>query len=483
MLQALFDDNASALMVVREDGRLHAANRVARSRFPAYQTGLYVWELDGVGEDFRPRWQQRSHVPFDLGGWTFASRPLGEGFVLLEGYTPVDPLRDPIFQRFADGLPVIVWMVDAHDGGRFVNRTLTTYTGLDGHADAWWQALHPDDIAPTQILWQQARATTSVFETEYRFRRADGAYVWHLVQGTPQFHTDGSLWGWIGICTSLEALERTEPIHRILDDLARERAARQALVNTFDTRVLERTEQLEAVNRALEARNHDLYDFAYAASHDLQEPLRKIGSYADLLRLDYGDALPEEGRHYLDRIQSASARMSRLVRDLLAFSRVTTNAHPPERLDLASVLDDVTSDLSLILRETGGRVEAGPLPEVVADPTQMRQMLQNLVQNALKYRKHDVAPVVQVEGHAAMFGSQQRVVITVTDNGRGFAPADAERIFLPFQRLVGRDVEGTGFGLPIVRKIAERHGGTVTASATPGEGATFTITLPVSAAA
>lgn len=480
MLRALFDDHASALLVVRSDGQVHAANRTARDRFPFFQTGRSVWGEGGAAENVGRKLSDLETV--EMGGWTFGVQPLGEGFVLLESYTPANPLRDPVFRRFADALPVIVWMVDANDSSRFLNRTWKEYTGLTGKHEAWWEALHPDDLAATQALWQQARSTRSVFETQYRFRRADGAYVWHLVQGTPQFHPDGSLWGWIGVCTSLEGLERAGSAQRLLDDLSRERAEYQDLVNAFDSRVEERTKQLEAVNRALEARNHDLYDFAYAASHDLQEPLRKIGSYADLLRLDFGDALPDEGRHYLDRIQNASARMSRLVRDLLAFSRVTTNVHPPEPINLAAVLDDVTSDLGLILRETGGRVDIGPLPEVVADPTQMRQLLQNLVQNALKYRRNGVAPVVRVEGHTVPIGAPKRVVLTVADNGRGFDPKDAERIFQPFQRLVGRDIEGTGFGLPIVRKIAERHGGTVTATATPGAGATFTVTLPVATA-
>jgi light-regulated signal transduction histidine kinase (bacteriophytochrome) len=167
--------------------------------------------------------------------------------------------------------------------------------------------------------------------------------------------------------------------------------------------------------------------------------------------------------------------MSRLIDDLLSFSRVTTHARPFSRVDLAATARDVIEDLELQAAQAGGRVEVGPLPEVEADPVQMRQLFQNLVGNALKFRRPGVPPVGRVAAAPAPDGW----VVTVADNGIGFEDRHAARIFQVFQRLHGRDeYDGTGVGLAICRKIVDRHGGTITARGRPGEGATFVVALP-----
>lgn len=187
----------------------------------------------------------------------------------------------------------------------------------------------------------------------------------------------------------------------------------------------------------------------------------------------------DTGRDYLDRMLASAGRMSRLIDDLLTFSRVATHARPPEVVDLAAVARDAVSDLEVQAERTGGRIEVGPLPAVEADPTQVRQLIQNLVGNALKFHKSGEAPVVRVSGRLTAGGPRPACEIEVSDNGIGFDEKYLDRIFAVFQRLHGRDeYDGTGVGLAICKKIVERHGGTITARSKPGQGATFVVTLP-----
>jgi PAS domain S-box-containing protein len=229
----------------------------------------------------------------------------------------------------------------------------------------------------------------------------------------------------------------------------------------------------------LELRNEELQSFAFAASHDLQEPLRKIQAFGDRLAARCGDALGPEGRDYLARMESAAGRMRRLIDDLLSYSRVATRAQPFAPVPLGDVLLEVLSDLETQIERSGATVRAGALPTLAADRTQMQQMLQNLVGNALKFRMAERAPVVDVG--AAPFGRDgaRWWRLTVADNGIGFEERFRERIFAPFQRLHGRhEYEGTGIGLAIVRRIVERHGGHVEAHGRPGAGALFVVELP-----
>jgi PAS domain S-box-containing protein len=234
-------------------------------------------------------------------------------------------------------------------------------------------------------------------------------------------------------------------------------------------------EALKFYTASLERSNRELQDFASVASHDLQEPLRKIQAFSDRLKARSGPALDETARDYLDRIQNAAARMQTLVNDLLTFSRVTSRAQPFSPTDLARVAREVLSDLETRLEQTNGRVELGDLPVIEADATQMRQLLQNLIANALKFHRSDAPPVVKV----ACERDGDFVRLLVADNGIGFDEKYLDRIFTIFQRLhVREQYEGTGVGLAVCRKIAHRHNGTITARSQPGAGATFIVTLP-----
>jgi PAS domain S-box-containing protein len=238
----------------------------------------------------------------------------------------------------------------------------------------------------------------------------------------------------------------------------------------------------------LESSNRELQDFASVASHDLQEPLRKIQAFGDRLKTKHGDALGEGGRDYLERMQNAASRMQTLINDLLTFSRVTTKAQPFVSVDLAEVAAGVVSDLEARVERSGGRVEMGEMLTLDADPLQMRQLLQNLIGNALKFHKRDEPPLVRVWCERAASGVNDKEStggdlcrIHVTDSGIGFDEKYLDRIFTVFQRLHGRHAyEGTGVGLAVCRRIAERHGGSITAKSEPGRGSTFVVTLPAS---
>ncbi len=242
-------------------------------------------------------------------------------------------------------------------------------------------------------------------------------------------------------------------------------------------------EALERHARDLARSNEELEQFAYVASHDLQEPLRKIRAFGALLAEEKQESLDEEGRQYIDFMTDAAARMQTLVSDLLALSRVTTAAQPFKDLPLSKVFDTVLSDLSVSLDEAEGHVEVAEVPTIEADRTQMDQLFRNLVGNALKFRKPGVAPrvtvrmAVEAKPLPAIPGPAHTIV--VADNGIGFEPSQGSKLFQPFKRLHARhQYEGAGIGLAICEKIVLRHHGRITAAGTPGEGATFTVTLP-----
>jgi PAS domain S-box-containing protein len=249
----------------------------------------------------------------------------------------------------------------------------------------------------------------------------------------------------------------------------------------LENRVLLRTQQLQASNTDLSRSNQELQDFAYVASHDLQEPLRKIQAFSNLLQDEYGEVL-SEGTDYLNRMSNAASRMGSLIEDLLSFSRVTTQARPFVKVDLAQVTREVLSDLEVRVSETKAHVSVGKLPAIKADPMQMRQLLQNLIGNALKFNRIGVTPKVRVTAKEKRDknGKIKAYALTVADNGIGFDEKYLDRIFAVFQRLHSREAyQGTGIGLAICRKIVERHGGTITAKNNPDAGAIFIITLPV----
>ena len=239
-------------------------------------------------------------------------------------------------------------------------------------------------------------------------------------------------------------------------------------------------QQLEA-SRELERSNRELTEFAAVASHDLRAPLRSVSSFVGLIEADYGATFTDEGRTYVVRIKEAVQRMTSLIDGLLALSGVRAKGELFVPVRLGDVAHEVVADLAGGLDESGGVVEIGPLPEVEADRLQMRQLLQNLIGNALEFRRPGVAPHVVVSATPTARGDGDDVMweLRVADNGIGLDPADADRIFEPFERLHARaSFEGSGLGLAVCARIVERHGGRIRVEGRPAGGTTVIVTIP-----
>ncbi|HEX7135589.1 MAG TPA: CHASE3 domain-containing protein [Iamia sp.] len=264
-----------------------------------------------------------------------------------------------------------------------------------------------------------------------------------------------------------EAMEMMR--ERIVSDLAAAEMAHAALQ--------EQTEELDQANLDLSRSNTELEQFAYVASHDLQEPLRKVASFCQLLQKRYGGQLDERGEQYIEFAVDGAKRMQVLINDLLAFSRVGRLAGEAVDVDLDSALEQALSNLATAIEEAGATVEADPLPTVRGEPALLVALFQNLVGNAVKFRRADAAPVVRITSTS----SDDAHEVVMEDNGIGIDQEHAERIFVIFQRLHAKDrYEGTGIGLALSRKIVEHHGGTIEVDPPdpPHAGARFRITLP-----
>jgi PAS domain S-box-containing protein len=228
--------------------------------------------------------------------------------------------------------------------------------------------------------------------------------------------------------------------------------------------------------------NAELEQFAFVASHDLQEPLRKIQAFGDRLKVKCESFESTEIRDYLDRMQNAAARMRTLINDLLAFSRVIRSSEPFVPVDLAVVTKEVLVDLEVRIEKTGAKMEVDNLPTIDADPMQMRQLMLNLISNALKFQPPGGVPVIRITASTITAVSGEKLCeLAVEDNGIGFDEKYLDKIFAVFQRLHGRsEYEGTGVGLAVCRRIVDRHHGNILAKSQPGKGAKFIVTLPVS---
>ncbi|ACY49288.1 PAS domain-containing sensor histidine kinase [Rhodothermus marinus] len=361
--------------------------------------------------------------------------------------------REQLFRLLAENMTDLVALHDAEGRIVYVSPSAERIVGytpeeLIGHRlEEFW---HPEDRKRLPTLPEQAGEEDHPGVLVYRFRHRQGGYRW--------------------LETHVRAI--------------RDETGRLVQLQTSSRDVTDRVEAEQALarsNETLQQRNRELQDFAYIASHDLQEPLRKVRAFAELLKEEYESVLDDEGRYYLDRMQDAAQRMSRLIEDLLTFSRVTTQGRPFERVDLHAILEQVLADLEVRIAETDAQVHVeGHWPVVEADPTQMRQLLQNLIGNALKFHHPERTPEVWLRARLEETPAGTQCVIEVQDNGIGFDEKYLDRIFSPFQRLHGRGrYAGTGMGLAICRRIVERHHGQLTARSRPDEGATFIVQLPL----
>lgn len=396
------------------------------------------------------------------------------------------------FRTLTEAVPHIVWSANSAGNVESFNKQWQLYTGLTpeiGCGWGWLGAVHPEDKPKSEATWRQSLSSGKPFETEYRLRGEDGAYRWFLIRAVAHQDSRGRITNWYGTSTDIhdrkllmaeldeQVQARTEELRSVVGHLRDEVAER---VKTED--------QLKGLTAELRRSNQELEQFAYVASHDLQEPLRKIQAFGDRLRTKYATSIESGGKEYLDGIWSSATRMRQLIDDLLTFSRISVKPVTFRIVALNTLLEEVISDLDVRIRQTEATIEVEPLPMIAADPVQMRQLFQNLLSNAIKFHRPGVPPVVQIrhrilDTESSCLPDSALVTIDVIDNGIGFDEKYLDRVFQMFQRLHSRDeYEGTGVGLAVCRKIVERHGGTITARTRPGEGAVFTVTLAASQA-
>ena len=268
-------------------------------------------------------------------------------------------------------------------------------------------------------------------------------------------------------------------------------------LNITDRKLSEELSQQQAIDQErlvheLQQSNENLRQFAQVASHDLQEPLRKIQTFSDILQSQFEDSLSDGERDMTRRIQKSAKRMQMLIKDLLTYSQLATQRDPLKPVNMTSVIEDVISDLEITIAENNARIETTPLPTVLGSASRLRQLMQNLITNALKFKKADQVPVIQIRVRLAepadipanLDGSGAFWLITVSDNGLGFEEKYKDRIFHPFQRLhTSATYAGTGIGLAICQRVAESLGGAIDVSSRPNEGSVFKVLLPVYASA
>lgn len=237
------------------------------------------------------------------------------------------------------------------------------------------------------------------------------------------------------------------------------------------------SERLQKLNLELQRSNNELEEFAYIASHDLQEPLRKIQSFGNLLQEECQETLRGDAELYLNRILHSAGRMRKLINDLLEYSRVSRSSRIIRNIDLKTIVGSVLSDLDLYIKETHAKIHMEELPKIDADPLLMQQLFQNLIMNAIHYRHPSRKPVISISAEEP---KNEKITLLVQDNGIGFDEQYADKIFRIFERLYSKqEKSGTGIGLAICRKIVEHHHGTITAKSKKDYGSTFYITLPI----
>lgn len=371
----------------------------------------------------------------------------------------------------AESVPLVIWMAGIDRQVDFVNRQFEEYTGIHA-ADAirgkWRESIHAEDMRGLNDAWAKAAHSMADFQLEVRMLKADGAHHWNLLRARMRRDEQGDLMDWL--ITFVD-------IHE------------QKVVNeVLEMKVAQRTMELQQMNEELEASNNDLQQFASVASHDLQEPLRKIQMFSKLIKDKYADVLDAAGADYLSRVLHASGRMRTLITDVLNFSRLSANNYSFEETDLNIIVDAILDDLEITILEKKAVVVKDKLPVLEVIPGQIRQVFQNLISNSLKFMREGVQPQITIRACAVnersltampdVNGGYYR--LTITDNGIGFDGKFKSAIFTLFQRLHSKDkFEGSGIGLAITKKIIDKHHGLITADSKEGEGATFTLILPV----
>ncbi len=376
------------------------------------------------------------------------------------------------FRLLADSMPQHIWTADTQGNLNYFNKSVFDYSGLSLekiNKDGWLQIVHPDDRERNIKEWIESVATGKDFLLEHRFRRHDGEFRWQLSRAKPQRDENGIIQMWVGTSTDIQE--------------------QKTFAEALETEVHDRSKELTQKNIDLEKMNKELQSFAYISSHDLQEPLRKIQTFATRIVEKEKENLSENGKDLFNRMQSSAGRMQALIDDLLAYSRTNTSERVFEKVNLNTVIEKVKQDLKEEILNKNAVIEIKDTCDVNIIPFQFRQLFYNLISNSLKFSNPQKPLHIDINSEHAkgdkfknesLEGNAEYCHITVADNGIGFEPQYSEKIFELFQHLHGKnEYQGTGIGLAIVKRIVENHNGIIAAKGELGKGATFDIYLPV----
>ncbi|MCK5580363.1 MAG: PAS domain S-box protein [Candidatus Omnitrophica bacterium] len=390
-----------------------------------------------------------------------------------ESYRMQEELRknEQEYRTLTENMPGIVYRVLSKENSRmiFFNDFVTAITGykpeelIKGEICSIESHIHQEDRDQTMTAVKQAIKDKVTFEVEYRFIHKNGGIRHFSEVGKPIFDSDGALLSIDGIIFDItERKKLKQQIQFAFSALAEHR-------DKLEEEVSERTEELRKSNKELE-------QFAYVASHDLQEPLRMVASYTQLLEKRYKDKLDDKAREFIHFAVDGAQRMQKLINDLLKYSRVGTKAKPFETVNLNGIYNHVLQNLKIIITETNTKISCQKLPTVEADDVQMIQLFQNLISNAIKFRS-ERPPVI----HISVEEKEKNWVFSVADNGIGIDEKYNDKIFTIFQQLHGpAEYKGTGIGLAVCKKIIERHRGNIWFQSKSGEGTTFFYKIPKS---
>lgn len=313
--------------------------------------------------------------------------------------------------------------------------------------------LNQPDRAEKAAAWQHAVRNRETYRSEYQVRQADGSIRYVIASGNTMYNEDGQPAKMVGV-----TMDVTE--HKLF-------------TQRLSTLVSERTYELQRSN-------DDLLQFAHITSHDLKEPVRKVKVWSSRLEQDGGSQLSEQGRFYLQKVQHASDRIQLMIDGILAYSAASSSEQMITAVDLNEVLQHILDDMEILLHDKRASVQVGPLPVIQGASVLLYQVFYNLIYNSLKFAQKDTPPEITITATEQHLADKKWVAVTVRDNGIGFEPAYNSKIFIAFTRLNSKDAyEGTGLGLALCQRVAQRHGGSITAEGVPGEGATFRLLLPV----
>ncbi len=368
------------------------------------------------------------------------------------------------FRTLAETLPQLVWITDEKGNQLYASSRWKFYTGIDPDgAESWQKMVHPADLENISNAWIKSMQSGNNYQSEARLKNKAGVYRWHFVHGEPIRNEAGNIIKWIGAFTDVHD--------------------QKTLSENLEKLVAERTKELERSNE-------DLLQFAHVASHDLKEPVRKIKMFGSRLEEEFKNELPEKAKSYITKMLNAADRIFTMIDGVLVYSSFDAMEIHYEEVDLNEIFKNIETDLEIIIQQKQATIVYDTLPVIEGLPILLHQLFYNLINNSLKFSKTEVRPLIQITSefvsafdlHIDGSPDRQYVRLRICDNGIGFDQSHVTKIFKTFLRLNSKDkYEGTGLGLALCKKIAERHEGYIEAEGIEGKGSVFTVVLPVKA--